>query len=248
MLYFRLLPNSPEMTGLLKKIPARKMRFLESSSLPDLLRLQAIIAENLPSPDIFVLHEEDFFREILSNPNSAIGLFAQNRLIAYSILLIPVYSGKAMPDNLGKDIALPPEDLLKVAHIQAIAVHPAWRGNGLQRDLAQAHLKIAEDMGYYHICCTVSPKNNISLANMLSCGLKIKALVPKFQGWWRFILHRDLREENRYLDARANGAEEQIAITATDMESQLKLLHMGFKGVKIVVQSDITKVLYERDL
>ena len=214
-------PNSTEMTGLLKNIPAQKMRFLDSSSLPDLLRLQAIIAESLPAPDIFVLHGEDFFRKAVSKSNSAIGVFAQNRLIAYSILRIPVCSGKATPDNLGKDIGLPPGDLLKVAHIQAIAVHPACRGNGLQRTLAQAHLKVAEDIGYHHICCTVSPKNGISLANMLSCGLKIEALVPKFQGWWRFILHKDLRKENRYPDARANGGEEQIALAATDLESQL---------------------------
>ena len=52
-----------------------------------------------------------------------------------------------MPHNLGMDINLPPEDLIKVAHIQAMAVHPDHRGNGLQRRLARAHLALEEDSG-----------------------------------------------------------------------------------------------------
>jgi len=41
---------------------------------------------------------------------------------------------------LGRDINLPEEELTKVAHLQA-AVHPAYRGNGLQRKLTSAHLR-----------------------------------------------------------------------------------------------------------
>jgi hypothetical protein len=37
-----------------------KMRFLDRGSLQDLLSLEAVTAENLPSLEIFLLHDEDF--------------------------------------------------------------------------------------------------------------------------------------------------------------------------------------------
>ena len=58
-----------------------------------------------------------------------------------------------------RSLNLSDEDLKKLAHLQAIAVHPHFRGYGLQRKLAAAHLKVLERTGYEHICCTVSPKN-----------------------------------------------------------------------------------------
>ena len=177
-------------------------------------------------------------------PNSTIGIFAEEDLIAYSILRIPWFSGQAMPDNLGLDINLPPEDLIKVAHIQAMAVHPDHRGNGLQRKLVRAHLAQAGDLGYHHILSTVSPKNPKSLANMLSCGFQIEALLPKFQGWLRFILHKDLNKV--YLSSDADGRVEQIAISISDLEGQQILLERGFKGFKIETKSGIINVLYER--
>jgi len=48
-----------------------------------------------------------------------------------------------------------------------------------ERMLAQAHLRVEGDLGYLHICCTVSPKNPISLGNLISCSLMIVALRPK---------------------------------------------------------------------
>lgn len=226
--------------------PFLKMRFLDCGSLPDLLSLQAIIAENLTCPEVFLVHDEEFFREVLCQPNSAIGIFAREELVAYSILRIPGCCGQAEPDNLGRDINLPQKDLKKVAHLQAIAVHPSYRGNGLQKRLARAHLRVAEDLGYLHICCTVSPSNPISLANMLSCGLLVEALHPKFKGWWRFILHKDLKKPHPFLAAGSEGGAEQTAISITDLEGQMSLLQKGFKGFKIEVQSDITEVFYER--
>ena len=45
-------------------------------------------------------------------------------------------------------------------------------------------------MGYEHVCCTVSPKNPVSLSNILSCGFVIRGLIPKFGGWWRYIMYK----------------------------------------------------------
>ena len=236
----------PEMSRLHDNSFYLEMKFLNIAYMPKLMILETIIAENLPSQEIFLLHDQDFFRMSVSQPNSTIGIFAGDDLIAYSILRIPRSSDQAMPDNLGMDINLPPEDLIKVAHIQAMAVHPDHRGNGLQRKLARAHLALAEDSGYHHIFCTVSPKNPKSLANMLSCGFLIEALRPKFQGWFRFILHKDLKKSHISSPEDTDGRAEQIAISINDLEGQQSLLRRGFKGSRIVAHSGIIKVIYER--
>jgi ribosomal protein S18 acetylase RimI-like enzyme len=205
-----------------------EIKFLHPGFLPDLVSLQNIVAASLPCPEIFMLHDDLYLREILRHERSAIGVIAKEELIAFSIIRIPGLSH----ENLGRDINLPEEELNKVAHLQAAAVHPAYRGNGLQRKLTSAHLGVIEDMGYEHVCCTVSPKNPVSLSNYLSSGLMIEGLRPKMQGWWRFILHKNIRRANSIMDeSRIQREESRIRIS--DIDGQLDLLRRGFKGFKI---------------
>ncbi|MDD2836154.1 MAG: hypothetical protein PHY05_08380 [Methanothrix sp.] len=203
------------------------MKFLDAGSLAELLELQNIIAANLPFPEIFMLHDEEYLRDVFSRDHSAIGVRVGEMLIAFSIIRIP---GLAH-DNLGRDINLPEEELGKVAHLQAAAVHPAYRGHGLQRKLTFAHLNVIEELGYEHACCTVSPKNPVSLGNYLSCGLAIEGLRPKMHGWWRFILHRNIRQANQL-------GIEQKRIAISDIAGHLDLLSKGFKGFRISPQCE----------
>ena len=213
-----------------------EIRFLQTGSLPDLLSLQSVIAANLPCPEIFMLHDDMYFLEALRLERSIIGVTTEEGLIAYSIIRIPGLAD----DNLGKDLFLPQGEQMKVAHLQAVAVHPAYRGNGLQRKLTSAHLRVIEEMGYEHVCCTVSPKNPLSLANILSCGLVIEGLCPKLQGWWRYILHKNIN----FIDMDVCRSE--IKIPISDIEGQLDLLKKGFKGVKIAFAHEGAEVFYAK--
>lgn len=225
-----------------------EMKFLNADSLADLLELQNVIAANLPCPEIFMLHDDLYLREIMRHERSVIGVTTEEGLIAFSMIRIP---GLAH-DNLGRDINLPEEKLSKVAHLQAAAVHPAYRGNGLQRKLTFAHLGVIEEMGYEHVCCTVSPKNPVSLRNYLSCGLAIEGLRPKMHGWWRFILHKNIRRDNctdleGAVDMNVSGKQkEESRIRISDIEGQLDLLRRGSKGYKISSLSDGVNVFYAK--
>jgi GNAT superfamily N-acetyltransferase len=223
-----------------------KIKFLQAGSLPELLRLQGIVAANLPCPEVFMLHDDLYLQEILRHERSVIAVTTDEGLIAFSMIRIPGLSH----DNLGRDINLPEEDLCNVAHLQAAAVHPAYRGNGLQRKLTFAHLGVIEEMGYEHVCCTVSPKNPVSLRNYLSCGLVIEGLCPKMQGWWRFILHKKIRRANcTDLDGAVDLNEsdvnkEECMIRISEIEGQLDLLRRGLKGYKISSLPDGVNVFY----
>lgn len=230
-------------TGLIKRVQGRpekrskvyEMRFLSNAALEDILNLQELIASNLPSLEIFRLHDKEFFLELFKIDRSVMGIIADGTLIAYSLIHIP---GRSQ-ENLGKDVSLPDEELNKVAHLQAVVVHPNYRGNGLQRRLGRVQLKVVEDMGCEHVCCTVSPKNPISLRNILSNGFVIKGLKPKFKGSWRYIMYKNILHPISIQEATAD-------INSSDIEGQINLLTKGFLGFDMKMGSNSFDIIYGR--
>lgn len=209
------------------------MRFLDKMALYDIVNLQKLIAQSLPSPEIFRLHDEDYFGSLLESKRSVIGVIADKELIAYSLIYIP---GEEK-ENLGRNIGLPEEELKLVAHLQAAAVHPAYRGKGLQRRMGAAHLKVIDEMGFEHVLCTVSPKNPISLRNVISNGFAIRCLKPKFEGAWRYIMYKNILHP-------ANLHGEPVSIKGSDIEGQRDLLSRGYVGFDIRMLPDDFEVYY----
>ena len=65
-------------------------------------------------------------------------------------------------ENLGRDIELAGVELEKVAHMESVAILPAYRGNGLQYALMQRGEADLRKMGYRYLMCTVHPDNTYS--------------------------------------------------------------------------------------
>lgn len=237
------------------------MGFLKLESISELLDLQRIISESLPSREIFIIHDEEYFQRIFSLKRSVIGIVCNGKLIGYSFILIPGLRDDGLCENLGVDLNLPDEELSKVAHLQSVAVHPVYRGNGLQKIMAEAHLHLIDEMGYVHVCSTVSPKNPISLANLLSCGFLIERLRPKFKGWWRFILHRSTAAPDGFAangfgrdqsgidqSGRNQSGRDRIEcrVPVSDLGLQTELLNKGFKGYRVVMRGVNAEIVYAR--
>jgi len=210
-----------------------EMRFLDECALQEILDLQDLIAQGLPSPEIFRLHDEDYFRSLLESERSFIGVIVGEHLIAYSLIFIP---GEG-EENLGRDVGLPEDELKSVAHLQAAVVHHAYRGNGLQRRMGAAHLRVIEEKGFKHVLCTVSPKNPFSLRNILSNGLVIRGLKPKFEGAWRYIMYKNLRHPVIF-------QHETVSIMGSNIEGQVDLLSRGYQGFNIKPLSADFEVCY----
>ena len=217
-----------------------EMRFLAECSLSDLAALQSLVVSTLHEIEIFMPHDEEYLSRIFQTEFSVLGVLAEEKLAAYSIIRYPGM-GK---DNLGRDLNLAEEDLKKLAHLQAIAVHPHFRGFGLQRELASAHLQVLERWGCEHICCTVSPKNPVSLKNLLSCGFKVRALNLKFAGWWRYILYRNINWPVTGAGMDATGYE--TAINCLNIEEQGKILAMGYEGYRVEQYSENSKIFFRK--
>ena len=202
------------------------LKFLDCSYLEEVIKLQEIIAMNLPDKEIFRLTTVREFREILRRRESVIGIHSNGSLIAYNIVSIP---GKD-DDNFGADIGISSEDLCKVAHLKAVVVHPEFRGFGLQRKMAAIHVKVLRDAGYEHVCSTVSPKNCISIKNHLASGFVIRGLKVKYGGWLRYIMYKNICRVSHLNKSVA----EVESVGLSDLERQKELLDRGFVGYEMI--------------
>jgi ribosomal protein S18 acetylase RimI-like enzyme len=227
--------NNPIATG---KIELRKaglphdevgyqMKFLDLNSIDDVIELQEIMAQALPDKEIFRLTTPEEFRDLLALQRSVIGVLTEDGLIAYNLVCFPGKDG----DNFGADIGLAPAELEKVAHLKAVVVHPDYRGNQLQRKLAEIHQEVLRDLGYYHVCSTVSPKNAISIQNHFASGFVIKGLKFKYGDRLRYIMYKNIFRT-------FIPGPEVVGIDSADTDGQKMLIGRGFGGFEIQVQND----------
>lgn len=102
-------------------------------------------------------------------------------------MFIVAYPGTD-PDNLGYDIGLPASELLHVAHMDTVVVHPLYRGHGLQQQLTRFIEQELLSGGFRYFMCTIHPDNKYSKKNMEKCGYQVIKKAFKYGGLPRLIL------------------------------------------------------------
>lgn len=155
------------------------------------------------------------------------GVFVGERLIAFYAVFFPY----ADAGNLGRDVGLSPEALMRVAHFEAVCVHPHFRGNGLQKGLIRRLIRHLRATPYDLLFQTVSPFNLPSLKNCLPTGFVICALKRKYGGEWRYILFR-----HRDVPFQLSESESHITVPLTDFAVQQKAFAEGYVGAEIFIE------------
>lgn len=93
--------------------------------------------------------------------------------------------------NYGYDLGFEKEELQRVVQMDTAAVHPDYRGLGLQKKLMEtAEAEIRKGSGKI-LLCTIHPDNRYSLNNVLKQGYSIEKKLPKY-GSVRYVLRKDL--------------------------------------------------------
>lgn len=90
-------------------------------------------------------------------------------------------------ENLGHDIDMQGEELMRCAMMDTVAVLPEFRGNHLQHDLMQMAEHDLIKMGYHYLLCTVHPENRFSRENVRSQGYERMLTKEKYGGYLRDI-------------------------------------------------------------
>lgn len=93
--------------------------------------------------------------------------------------------------NYGHDLGFDREHLMRVVQMDTAAVHPDYRGNGLQKRLMEAAENEIRKQPGRILLCTIHPDNRFSLENVLKQNYRIEKTVEKY-GSIRHILRKDL--------------------------------------------------------
>lgn len=205
--------------------------YLYEQHLPMVMNLQETIIQNLERPDLLQPFSYDFMKRHMGHQGFVLGVFAGHRLVAFRNLYYPDPWDEEW--NLGRDMALPEEELSKVANLQMVCVHPDFRGSNLGYTMNQITLKLLRQRKtHHHICATVSPYNVWNLPILLSSGFQVVKLKNKYGGKLRYIVYQNLRTPVTYDDSRP------VYVRLDDLDTQKKLLDSDYCGVAVRRRED----------
>ena len=143
------------------------------------------VQDAMPDTAWFALDPDEELRELTADGSMEFWMAeAEGRLAAVFSIIRP-----GLRDfNLGYEIGLPEEELLRVIHMDTAAVHPDFRGRGLQRKMMFEAEKALQGR---ILLCTIHPDNRYSLQNALVLGYRIERKVARY-GSVRYILRKDI--------------------------------------------------------
>lgn len=148
--------------------------------------------EKLSSPKegekIYIPFASGELEESGNNNDYTFTIVHDDRLIAYALVIRPRECSRNLYTYIKNSVPT------EVATLDAIFVHPDFRGYGLQRKLINHIIdKLKEDKVKY-IAALVSPCNNYSLNNFTTCQFKKVKRINK-DGYERYVIKRDCFKE-----------------------------------------------------
>lgn len=181
------------------------LRRASGEDLPEIMRLMKGAGDWVPEPDWFAGDEEETVARHLAREGFilvALPAGENGRTGSVAGFLMVRFPGNA-EDNLGRDVGLSGEELLRTAHLETAVVAPEYQGNGLQYRLFQKaeELLAAEGTsgvkgpGGWRIrwlFATVHPDNRYSRRNMEKLGCQVATEVRKYGGKRRLIMWKQL--------------------------------------------------------
>lgn len=213
---------------------------LDKRYLPAVLALQDYVSNSLEDDQTFVTDSKEFMEEEILAPGKGkmLGVLCEQELIAYRNISFPC---KGSTFNLGIELEIDPQELDKVAVLEATVVHPNYRGNALQARLLNHTLRLIEELGYYHVLSTISPYNYPSLKSVMSGQLVIRDLKNRdgvYRGRLRFLLARDLRKSLK------TSFSNVVIVPNGEIERQMELLKEGYIGYELRKQEGFFEIVY----
>lgn len=175
------------------------MEFTFEKATPnDIATLTQLVEEvwnTIEHKEWFALYDiNGYIREFVDTEKGCIwkAIDASTRRIAG--IYIVTYPGTDT-DNLGYDIGLSESQRLQVAHMDTVAVHPFYRGHGLQQRFTLLMERELLSGGFRYFMCTVHPDNIYSRNNMEKCGYKVMKTSIKYGGLPRLILLKNIPQK-----------------------------------------------------
>lgn len=156
------------------------------NELESLFEMQNRIRAQMDDPEQFIPNEKEELRDNILN-NLVIGVWVAQTPIAMGIVR---YDGN-VDTNYAHHFNVPQGEIAYWANADTVVVDPKWRGNGLQQRLVELFFQWRRP-NIVGMGCTVSPKNQFSLNNMLASGFEIESRAQMYGKHDRYLLSRRL--------------------------------------------------------
>ena len=208
---------------------------IESAGLPDIPQIMQIIEEacqKIENPDWYSVDDQAFMEAHIERNGFILKAVASGEESMDEIagFLVVRFPGNAA-DNLGKYLALPEEEMERVAHMESAAVRSAYRGLGLQNQLMQYAEKMLEGTPYIHLLGTAHPDNCYSVRNFERLGYAVIAEDRKYGGLLRHVFYKKREIPVRALVFDLDGllfdSERIVQRSWEDVGNELGIPHMG---------------------
>lgn len=197
---------------------------LSLDDLPAILHLQQKVIHHLEYQEILQPLNAEEYSYILQGHGEMIGIFVEDRLIAFRALLIP----KPEDEYLGELAKIPPEERKKIIYSEISNVDPDYRGQGLQQFMGNIIMKRIDSKKFRYVLATVAPFNIPSLKDKFRLGMKIVALEEIYNGKLRYVFKKDLQKQHVI-----RNPEKEISVDMNSFTKQRQLLQDGYVGVNI---------------
>ncbi|MBI9089214.1 MAG: GNAT family N-acetyltransferase [Desulfobacterium sp.] len=207
-----------------------RMQLLEDHYLDEVMALQAVIVDRLTRKEMLEPFSKTFMQSHFDKKGFVIGIFVNNRLIAFRNVYFP--DKDDLEWNLGLDLGFSESECKRLANLQMVCVHPDFRGNHLARKMnRQAIDIIRKNKNIAHLLATVSPYNYWNVDILLNSGFVICALKEKYRGKLRYIVYQNLTTP---VETPPRALKDKThAVALTDFKKQEELLETGFYGFEL---------------
>jgi hypothetical protein len=212
------------------------IRDLAFNDLETIMELQEKVIASLEVTSFLQPLSEEEFRFILNGNGSMIGAIHNDRLVAFRAMLKPEID----EHHLGKDADLPDSDLPSVLYSEVTNVDPEYQGNSLQRILGEILMEQIDLDRYRYVFATVAPFNIASLKDKFALGMHIIKLEKKYGNLLRYILMKDLCEEQK-------TGRLTVMADMSDVMKQQSLLEDGWIGVGLEHVGDSWRVKFQKN-
>lgn len=146
------------------------------------------VRNSMAHKEWFYLDPPDYVRRMMEQGRIELWVATDgDQLAAVFDILLPELEAC----NYGYDLNFSEADLKRVINLDNAAVHPDYRGLGLQRKMMLLAEQELRQRGNYILLCTIHPENTFSLNNALNRGFTIEKQQEKY-GSVRYILRKDI--------------------------------------------------------
>lgn len=152
------------------------------------IRLLYEVRENMEHKEWFYLDPPEEIREMMESGAMQLWVAMDGDRLAGAFDILRPGLGEF---NYGYDLGFSEGELLRVINMDTAAVHPDYRGLGLQRKLMQTAEAEIQKEGERILLCTIHPENRFSLSNALKQGYTVQKELPKY-GSVRYVLRKDI--------------------------------------------------------